>query len=150
MCSIGDCFLVLSPHCAEKTVIFGRNSGQVEESAAGQAQEVIYYDASASSDGKCDGGAEPEVIGSLRVILQKPLPRIWGGDYGANEKNVCIGIAWTADQPSAESGHLLATDIVRCAKVFLSNLVITNCRKFLAILSLAASGHKKKESLFLA
>lgn len=44
-----------------------------------------------------------------RIILQKPKADIWGGDCGANERNVAVAITWT--DPTI--GNLTAYDVVR-------------------------------------
>jgi len=50
----------------------------------------------------------------LRVILQKPQPGLWGGDFGANERGVALGLTWAAGENEAkDSDSLLGTDIVR-------------------------------------
>lgn len=62
-----------------------------------------------------DGGAALEpVTDVVRVILQKPKPSVWGGDFGANERGVAISLSWTdGEQESTDSDSLLGTDIVR-------------------------------------
>lgn len=51
---------------------------------------------------------------ALRVILQKPKPFLWGGDFGANERGVAISLSWTdGEQEAKDSDSLLSTDIVR-------------------------------------
>lgn len=44
-----------------------------------------------------------------RIILQKPKADIWGGDCGANERNVAMAITWT----DASIGNITAYDVVR-------------------------------------
>lgn len=67
-----------------------------------------------------DGGASAEASGdALRVILQKPQPGLWGGDFGANERGVAVGLNWTAGEMEAkDSNSLLGTDIVRWVNYF--------------------------------
>jgi len=49
----------------------------------------------------------------VRIILQKPQPGLWGGDFGANER-VAVGLTWAAGENEAkDSDCLLGTDIVR-------------------------------------
>lgn len=62
-----------------------------------------------------DGGATVEPAGdALRVILQKPKPGLWGGDFGANDRGVAIGLTWSDGQEEAkDNDSLLGTDIVR-------------------------------------
>ena len=50
MSSQGNCFVVMPPNCATDTVILGRNAEN--ESLVGVAQEVFYYEASESLEGK--------------------------------------------------------------------------------------------------
>lgn len=51
---------------------------------------------------------------ALRVILQKPKPGVWGGDFGANERSVAVSLTWSAGEEEArDSDCLLGTDIVR-------------------------------------
>lgn len=51
---------------------------------------------------------------ALRVILQKPKPGVWGGDFGANERSVAVSLTWSAGEEEAkDSDALLGTDIVR-------------------------------------
>lgn len=109
----GDCFIVLPPHSREGCVIFGRNSSP----ANGEIQEILYIAPSESGDKiKCDGGAELDSVPTLALILQKSKldnNSIWGAEYGSNEKNVSIGILWSAGEP--ESDSLRSTDLVRLA-----------------------------------
>lgn len=45
----------------------------------------------------------------FRIILQKPKADIWGGDCGANERNVAVAVTWTDES----IGNLTAYDVVR-------------------------------------
>jgi len=46
--------------------------------------------------------------------LQKPKPGVWGGDFGANDRGVAIGLTWSDGQEEAKAtDSLLGTDIVR-------------------------------------
>ncbi|XP_030374208.1 secernin-2 [Scaptodrosophila lebanonensis] len=107
MSSNGDCFLVLPDSCANDCLIVGRNNE--DETALGVSQEVCYYDVSEVLEGKTAGGGDST---KLCVILQKPKPGVWGGDFGANERNVVVGLTWSTGEESSEDG-LLGTDIVR-------------------------------------
>ncbi|XP_033162217.1 secernin-3 [Drosophila mauritiana] len=109
----GDCFVVLPENCAEGTLIIGRNAE--DEKNVNVASEVCFYDATEVLEGKTDGGASAETGGDvLRVILQKPQPGLWGGDFGANERGVALGLTWAAGENEAkDSDSLLGTDIVR-------------------------------------
>ncbi|XP_043652990.1 secernin-3 [Drosophila teissieri] len=109
----GDCFVVLPENCAEGTLIIGRNAE--DEKNVNIASEVCFYDATEVLEGKTDGGATAETGGDvLRVILQKPQPGLWGGDFGANERGVALGLTWAAGENKArDSDSLLGTDIVR-------------------------------------
>uniref|UniRef100_D3TR87 Hypothetical conserved protein n=1 Tax=Glossina morsitans morsitans TaxID=37546 RepID=D3TR87_GLOMM len=100
----GNCFVVLPLHCANNTVVFGRNSE--DEALVGVAQEILYYEAAESLMGKT---LELSDASSFRIILQKPKPHIWGGDCGSNEHNVSVAITWT----DSSENNLIALDIVR-------------------------------------
>ncbi|EDV41793.1 uncharacterized protein Dana_GF17651 [Drosophila ananassae] len=109
----GDCFVVLPANCVDGSLIIGRNAEDPE--SLGVSSEVCFYDVSEVLEGKTDGGASAEATGdALRVILQKPQPGLWGGDFGANERGVAVGLTWTAGEKEAkDSDSLLGTDIVR-------------------------------------
>ncbi|KAH8265428.1 hypothetical protein KR038_007408 [Drosophila bunnanda] len=116
MSSNGDCFVVLPANCANGSLIFGRNAE--DATATSVASEVCFYDVSEVLEGKADGGATDSTESSggdaLRVILQKPQPGLWGGDFGANERGVAVGLTWAAGEEEAkDSDCLLGTDIVR-------------------------------------
>ncbi|KAH8381352.1 hypothetical protein KR093_003028 [Drosophila rubida] len=116
MSSSADCFIVLPTNCAAGSLIFGRNAEDTDVvGGVGVATEVYYYDVSDVLEGKTDGGATlTPAADALRVILQKPKPGVWGGDFGANERGVAIGLSWSAGQEEAkDSDSLLGTDIVR-------------------------------------
>ncbi|KAM8706723.1 hypothetical protein ACLKA7_010912 [Drosophila subpalustris] len=118
MSSNADCFVVLPANCASGSLIFGRNAEDATAvGGVGVSSEVCYYDVSDVLEGKTDGGAALEPSGDgLRVILQKPKPGLWGGDFGANDRGVAIGLTWSAGQEEAkDSDSLLGTDIVRIA-----------------------------------
>jgi len=131
----GDCFVVLPENCAEGTLIIGRNAE--DEKNINVASEVCFYDIGEVLEGKVkkktppkrssindsplkhlafqtDGGAAVETSGDVvRIILQKPQPGLWGGDFGANER-VAVGLTWAAGENEAkDSDCLLGTDIVR-------------------------------------
>ncbi|ALC46661.1 CG10098 [Drosophila busckii] len=116
MSSNADCFVVLPPKCSSDSLILGRNA---EDATAvggiGVSSEICYFDASAVLEGKTDGGAALEPTSdTLRVILQKPQPGVWGGDYGSNEKGVTVALTWsTGEEQAKDTDSLLATDIVR-------------------------------------
>ncbi|KAH8369187.1 hypothetical protein KR009_003628 [Drosophila setifemur] len=133
--SNGDCFIVLPANCDNGSLIIGRNAEDPE--SLGVSSEVCFYDVSDVLEGKVkeaetasfstrsmthhscnlqtDGGASAEAGGeALRVILQKPQPGLWGGDFGANERGVVVGLTWAADENEAkDTDSLLGTDIVR-------------------------------------
>ncbi|XP_017874040.1 PREDICTED: secernin-3 [Drosophila arizonae] len=113
MSSNADCFIVLPANTKCGSLIFGRNGE--DAAAVGVASEICYYDVSDVLEGKTDGGAALEpVTDALRVILQKPKPFLWGGDFGANERGVAISLSWAdGDQEAKDSDCLLSTDIVR-------------------------------------
>ncbi|KAH8335494.1 hypothetical protein KR074_003436 [Drosophila pseudoananassae] len=113
MSSNGDCFVVLPANCADGSLIIGRNAEDPD--SLGVSSEVCFYDVSEVLEGKTDGGASAEPSGdALRVILQKPQPGLWGGDFGANERSVAVGLTWTSGEKDAkDSDCLLGTDIVR-------------------------------------
>lgn len=113
MSASGDCFVVQSPNTAENTIIFGRNA--LDADAITEAQEVQYYNANAALEGKPDGGADVVKANGeiLRMILQKSRSGIWGGDVGANDRNVCIAVSWSAEEPANDSDTVTSTDIVR-------------------------------------
>ncbi|XP_030556211.1 secernin-3 [Drosophila novamexicana] len=116
MSSNADCFVVLPVNCASDSLIFGRNAEDADAvGGLGVSTEVCYYDVSDVLEGKTDGGAalEPSAD-ALRVILQKPKPALWGGDFGANERGVVVSLTWSdGEQQAADSDSLLGTDIVR-------------------------------------
>uniref|UniRef100_A0A6P4FQ62 Secernin-1 n=1 Tax=Drosophila rhopaloa TaxID=1041015 RepID=A0A6P4FQ62_DRORH len=113
MISNGDCFVVLPENCAKGTLIVGRNAE--DEKHVNVASEVCFYDVSDVMEGKTDGGASAENSGeTVRVILQKPQPGLWGGDFGANERGVAVGLTWAVGEDEAKDfDTLLGTDIVR-------------------------------------
>ncbi|XP_060650459.1 secernin-3 [Drosophila nasuta] len=118
MSSSADCFIVLPANCAAGSLIFGRNAEDTDAvGGVGVATEVCYYDVSDVLEGKTDGGAALEpAADTLRVILQKPKPGVWGGDFGANERGVAIGLSWSTGQAEAkDTDSLLGSDIVRIA-----------------------------------
>ncbi|XP_067614970.1 secernin-1 [Eurosta solidaginis] len=123
MSSTGDCFVVQAPNTTEGTIIFGRNS--LDADAVTEAQEVDFYDASTALEGKPDGGADVVKANGeiLRVILQKARPGAWGGDVGANDRNVSVGVSWTAQEPAGESDALTSSDILRLTLAIANNAV---------------------------
>lgn len=71
-----------------------------------------------------DGGAAVANAGesTLKIILQKFKPGLWGGDFGANEKNVCMTISYNVDAEEKGS-HLNGTDLLRyILQAFYKNL----------------------------
>lgn len=103
----GECFIALNPHSEENCVIYGRNSLQSE----GEVQEVVYFPSSEDSESvQCDGGAKIDCNQRLAVILSRSAG-LWGGESGANSKNVTVGITWSDGEPTGEG--LKSTDIVR-------------------------------------
>ncbi|KAH8406935.1 hypothetical protein KR222_000362 [Zaprionus bogoriensis] len=118
MSSNADCFIVLPANCASGSLILGRNAEDASAvGGVGVSTEVCYYDVSEVLEGKTDGGATVEPVGdALRVILQKPKPGVWGGDFGANERSVAVSLTWSAGEEEAKDADtLLGTDIVRIA-----------------------------------
>ncbi|EDV92877.1 secernin-3 [Drosophila grimshawi] len=116
MSTNADCFIVLPTNCANGCLILGRNAD--DATAVGVATEICYYDVSDVLEGKTDGGAALEPVGDAqRVILQKPKPGLWGGDFGANEKGVAISLSWSGggEEQATDTDCLLGTDIVRIA-----------------------------------
>ncbi|XP_004519551.1 secernin-1 [Ceratitis capitata] len=113
MVAAGDCFVVQSPNTVENTIILGRNA--IDGDAVTEAQEVHYYNATEALEGRPDGGADVVKANGeiLRVILQKPRTGVWGGDAGANDRNVSIAVSWSNQEPANDSGTLISTDIVR-------------------------------------
>ncbi|KAH8278610.1 hypothetical protein KR018_006017 [Drosophila ironensis] len=115
MSTHGDCFVVLPANCANGSLIIGRNSEDPQ--SLDKSSEVAFYDLGSVLQGKTDGGSEISALASgdaYRVILQKPLPGVWGGDFGANERGVAVGLTWSAGEEEAQdTDSLLGTDIVR-------------------------------------
>uniref|UniRef100_A0A1I8PB95 Secernin-2 n=1 Tax=Stomoxys calcitrans TaxID=35570 RepID=A0A1I8PB95_STOCA len=103
----GNCFVAMPPNTAADTVIIGRNSEN--EKLVGVAQEVAYYEPNESLEGKKHllvSDCTP-----LRVVLQKPIPGIWGGDCGSNERSVSIAITWANEI----KGDVSVYDVIRLA-----------------------------------
>ncbi|CAD6991580.1 unnamed protein product [Ceratitis capitata] len=107
MVAAGDCFVVQSPNTVENTIILGRNA--IDGDAVTEAQEVHYYNATEALEGRPDGGADVVKANGeiLRVILQKPRTGVWGGDAGANDRNVSIAVSWSNQEPANDSGTLI-------------------------------------------
>ncbi|XP_036331218.1 secernin-2-like [Rhagoletis pomonella] len=121
MSATGDCFIVQTPNTAENTIILGRNA--LDADAVTETQEVHYYDASTALEGKPDGGADVIKANGeiMRVILQKSRTGAWGGDVGANDRNVSVAVSWAAQEPASDSDTLCSTDIVRLTLAIANN-----------------------------
>jgi len=50
---------------------------------------------------------------TFKFILQKPRNGIWGGDFGANIKNLVISITWEDISERDNESDLMPTDIIR-------------------------------------
>ncbi|EDW38115.1 GL12418 [Drosophila persimilis] len=149
MSSNGECFVVLPANCVSGTLIVGRNAE--DEASVGVAEEVCYYDVSdVIGEGKTDGGAAAESSNedALRVILQKPKPGLWGGDFGANERGVAVGLTWTdGEEDAKDNDSLLGTDIVRLTLAVSSDVEAAVDRIGLLV---ATHGHDKTKLNFIA
>ncbi|EDW81036.1 uncharacterized protein Dwil_GK11840 [Drosophila willistoni] len=115
--SNGDCFIVLPENCASGSLIVGRNAEDADGQLLGMSTEICYYDPDEVLTGKTDGGAKVETASdTFRVILQKPKLGLWGGDFGANDQGLAVGLTWSSgDAEAKDSDSLLATDLVRLA-----------------------------------
>lgn len=48
-------------------------------------------------------------------MILSSAANVWGGESGANDRNVAVGITWTENEPSSDDAALLPTDLVRLA-----------------------------------
>lgn len=113
---------------AQESILFARNSLTDEE----KCHEVKFFQKSSSETNikvsintflpkkinsiqknnfQTDGGLETSISQKFDCILQKLAEHSFGGDFGANENNVALGVSWASKE--ATNYNLKPTDIVR-------------------------------------